>query len=242
MTVHELAGRILRRWYVYAVMLGLVLLLILLFGNSPRIYSTTAEVNFDAPAKVSSDRQNQNNTETLIDFAGAVVTTFDAKNQNIVLSSPNASVFGNGVRVGTSVSLASFGSQWETGFDRPTAVVRVAEDNPDAVASRVKIIAEQLSTIGQQLQREAGVKVPDRITTSIDLDSLSVSSFGQTRTGKYKATAVLLSVGFIAATLAAIVLDRCVEILKSRVQHGRSTALELSTTQQQPSHGFPGQR
>jgi|GEM_PF-5018751 len=234
MTVNDLAGLVLRRWYLYVAVFAAVVVVIMSFGNSPRIYSTAAEVNFDEPVRLPSERQGRDNTETLIDFAGAVVRAYSAEHPNITLSSPNATLFGNGVGVGTSVSLYSVGSQWVVGFNRPTAVIRVAEDRPEAVAAQVRASADELAAIGRRLQRDAGVPEAAMITTSVDMHSTTIGSYGQTRTGKYKGTGVLLVLAFIAATLLAQAFERWLgsrprrrEVATSRQQRGGRSPVRL---------------
>lgn len=235
MTVHELAQLFLRRWYIFGIVLGLLLVFVLAFGKGSQVYSMTAEVNFAAPAQLPSTRQYVDNTETLIDFAGAVVGVYSSRHHNIVLSSPNASMFGNGVRTGSSVSLFSSGSQWKVSFNRPTVIVHVAGTDERQVSSQVRRIVDQLSGITRELQFEAGVKEAAYITSAADLDVVNVYSFGQTRTGKYKGSLVLLIVGFFTATFVADALDRRLSSRRVRVRPNLSPAVQTLHNSQPPS-------
>lgn len=238
MTMHELAGLVLRRWYVFAAFL-MLFLLVLPFTRSPDVFMTTAEVNFHTPVTLPKALHDADNTETLISFAGAVVGKYSADRENPVLSSPNASLYGNGIRNGESVALSSIGSQWQVGFDRPTAVVRVAGDSPEQVTATTQEVFVNLSTIANELQRESGVEEKKYITTAMDLDSLNVSAFGQTRTGKYKGTVVFLAVGLVASTLLADALDRWLLDRRRKIRRIRPTNQPRPLVLQNSTADFP---
>lgn len=208
MTMRELFSLILRRWYVYVVALLVVGVAIFSLNSSPRIYSATAELEFHAPGKRPPSLEEEDLENTLIDFTGAVVRKYDADFPNSSLSSPNATLFGNGIREGVAVEVAATGNQWVISFVRPVAVIQVASTKSADVLPTIERVAAELDATARSLQGEAGADERYYMTSAIDLDLVTVYSFGQTRTGRYLGTGTLIGVALLLATLAARGIER----------------------------------
>lgn len=208
MTMYELFGLVRRRWYLYAASLLIVVVTVLWLGNTPRIFTATAELEFVQPRTLPKDLVNEDQRDTLIKFAGAVAHKYDEAHPNLDLSSPSASIFGNGMREGVTVHLAAVGNQWTTSFVRPVIQIQVASANGEAVMPRIREVAAAVDSISVAMQQRAGSAKAYQITTSMDLDLVTVNSFGQTRTGRVSGAAVLLGTGMVLATMAGRLLDR----------------------------------
>ncbi|MGP5382726.1 hypothetical protein ACTXL8_11150 [Glutamicibacter arilaitensis] len=208
MTMHELFGLVKRRWYIYAAGLLVASATVMWLGTTPRVFTATAELEFVQPRKLPDDLVNEDQRDTLIKFAGAVAHKYDEAHPNLQLSSPSASIFGNGLREGTAVQLAAVGNQWTTSFVRPVIQIQVASSNGDAVLPRIREIASAVESISVAMQQQAGTTKAYQITTNMDLDLVTVNSFGQTRTGRVSGAAVLLGACIVLATITGQLLDR----------------------------------
>lgn len=208
MTTHQLLLLFLRRWYVYVLAILVVGLAVFSLNNSPRIYSATAELEFQAPKRLPRQVAKENPVSTLIYFTGAVVKKYDAEFPNIPLSSPNATLFGNGIHEGVAVEAAAVGNQWVINFVRPVVQIQVASSNPDEVLPTIERVAAELKDMSRSMQMEAGTDPRYFVTSDIDFNLVTVYSFGQTRTGRYLGTATLIGVALLLATLVARGIDR----------------------------------
>lgn len=208
MTMYELFGLVKRRWYIYVAGLLVVIATVMWLGATPRIFTATAELEFVQPRTLPDDLVNEDQRDTLIKFAGAVAHKYDEEHPNLKLSSPSASIFGNGLREGVTVQLAAVGNQWTTSFVRPVIQIQVASSNGDFVLPRIHEAASAVDAISVAMQQEAGSAEAYQITTNMDLDLVTVNSFGQTRTGRVSGAAVLFGACMVLATMTGQLLDR----------------------------------
>lgn len=216
MTTHELFLLILRRWYVFVIAIVIAGVTIFGLNSTPRIYSATAELEIQAPKSMPANIAGEDPRETLISYTGALIKRYEAEYPNDQLSSPNATLFGNGMREGVAVQAVASGNQWVINFTRSAASIQVASTQWAEVMPTIKRVATELDTVSKAMQRETGAKERYYITTSIDLDLVTVYSFGQTRTSRYLGTGTMIGVGLLLATLVAKGIDR-IALLRKRL-------------------------
>lgn len=227
MTMYDLFRLVVRRWYVYALGLLIVVSTAVWLDNSPRIYTATAELQFVQPTTLPEDIAGKDQRDTLIKFAGAVARKYDDAYPNLRLSSPSASIFGNGTREGIAVHLAAVGNQWTTTFVRPVIQIQIATPDGDSVLPKIREVASKIDAIALAMQDGAGAAKNYEITTSVDLDLVTVNSFGHTRTGRVSGAGVLFGATMILATLTAIGLDKLARLRARPLAQSRAATARV---------------
>lgn len=222
-----------RRWYVYFAGILIVIVSVIGLSAAPSVYTATAELHFDSPVRLPPALEGTDQRETLTFFASAVTSKYDAGFPNVRLSSPNATLFGNGFREGVAVELAATGSQWAISNDRPVVMINVASPRSEDVLPTIRRVAGELESISRGLQRDAGAAETYQIRSSMDLDLVTISSFGQTKAGRVGGSVVLFSTSMILSTLVAQFLDeakRWRAAIAPKAAAGESIKLHGSTT------------
>jgi hypothetical protein len=220
MTTREVLDALARRWYVVAVGLLGSALLILAFGGAHRFYTMQTEYVLVGPGSPAIAGLPDGRAETLINFAGVVQQRYIATHPTVTLSSPSATLFGNGVREGVSVQLSDGGSQWQHSFNRPVLIVQVIGSDPDQVEHALDGVTKDLEQITRQIQVDAGAAPNTYITVFNDAQHTEIGSFGSSHTGAVKGSGLIVLIGLGASAAAALVLDR--KLLRRNASHAAS--------------------
>lgn len=208
MTVAGLFRLIGRRWYVFAAGLLCAVAAILFLGTGQRLYSTQVEIVMLPPGTSLNFEMPDTMRVSLVNFADVTVREFNAQNPTHVLSAPKASLFGNGIRRGTSVQLANSGTQWSPSFGTPVISIQVIASSPEQVLSELNSSAAKIRKLTQQIQSATGAEPASFIEPDFDATRVNVYSFGPTRAGTLKANLALVAVSLCVSSLAADLLDR----------------------------------
>lgn len=208
MTVLDLIGLISRRWYVFVIALVCALAGVLALTTSQRMFVTQTEFVMTAPGTSLGFAPPEDTTATLVDFADIVARQYNAEKPTNVLTSPSATLFGNGLRAGTSVTLANSGSQWSSAFGSPVISVQIVESSGQKVQEQLDDIATRINRITKEVQIKSGAKPESFIVASSDPTRIVIGSFGPTRTSKLKGEAIIMFVAMCLATFIAAGLDR----------------------------------
>lgn len=197
-----------RGWYLYAAAFLLSAAVIYTSGFASRVYTGEVYVSFDPPVEATLSEEWVDHTETLINYSRVIDSTYAAVHSTVDLSSPKATLFGNGVREGTSVELLTSGNQWVKQLDRPVIVVNVSSSSDDRTQALLRDTAQLIADLSDDIQSDLGIPSDQRIVTSWNEQEFAVGSFGRTRQGTVKGAVALALATSVFATLAAFLIDR----------------------------------
>lgn len=220
MTPAQLLRVLRRRWYVLLAGLCCTAFAFLTLTQSATVYAAQADLVFMEPAVPGQSRTlTGTEPQTLIDFTAIVERTYLAGTKSAKLASPTASLFGTGIRRGTSVGMLDTGGQWLSSFNRPVLSVQSAGPSPGEVAAEIDRVHAEVRAVSDELQLKAGARPDSLIIVERAPEDLIISSFGKTRMGEAKALVVLTLTGFGLSCAAAAGTD---VLLARRTQaHGR---------------------
>ena len=215
MTASEIP-RIRRRWYVFA--LGILTAGVIIFatGSHSRVYTIEARVNFSPPISVATSSPYAFYADTMLAFTSTVDRVYNGRHPSIQLSTPKATLFGNGVREGVAVAALKTGNQWRSWQDRS---VIVGKANPPSEAEALALLhgaIVDLSAITAELQDSSGVPQSRRIVAQWDEREYVVESFGRSLDSASKGAA---AIGLVAVAISALVasgLDKAAAIRERR--------------------------
>ncbi len=207
MTIVTFASLMARRWYLFVIALGCVLVGSFYLNSGQRVFVTTAEFVMVGPGTSLGFEPPGDTRETLINFADVVSRTLNAEHPTYGLSSPAATLFGNGLRSGVSVRLANSGSQWNSSFASPVITVQILDSSAEKVQGQLNEVTKSINTITRDIQVGSGARPATLITADSDPTRIIISSFGPTRTSKTKGVAVMASVAVCIATIIGKGLD-----------------------------------
>lgn len=232
MTSHDLVHIMLRRWFVVAFFILCAVITVFVLDTKQRHYVAQTELVMVAPGSVAVSGSPYGSTETLVDFAGVVERRFNASSPTQHLSSPSATLFGNGIRNGVSVRLTNSGGQWNYSFDRPILEVQVIDSNIETVHENMQSVESRVRKIVHDLQTDAHAKPKSMISVYSDTEGANITSFGSTRTGRVKGIALICGVAVVISVPFSIALDK---LLKRRKAHTNMPATTgISQLENQP--------
>lgn len=207
MTTMGLVRLISRRWYVYVALLIMAVVTIQWISALPRVFVAESAMTFAAPAPIPGDTDYTDFGPSLIAFSLAVDRRYNEEFPSERLSSPSATLFGNGLRDGVSVEMDAVGGQWFPGYNKPTIAVRVAANSEESALSKLHLALEQLEGVSTAMQTEADTPASRSISATYDAQDFLLSSYGQTKTGRAKGAVVTIAIALVVATGASRGLD-----------------------------------
>lgn len=207
MTIIQLIRILRRRWYVLVVGAVCTVAAVTVFSQNERVYFAQTNVVFEAPGSPTVAGVDNGFSESLNYFAAVVERTVNGSSASVRLSSPTATLYGIGIRQGSSVSLADGGGQWSHVFDRPILSVQVVDSSPERVNAGMAAVISDISTAAESMQSESGAPIDARITVTTTPEQPEIASFGQTSTSRIKGAASMVSVGFLLSASAACILE-----------------------------------
>lgn len=167
MTVHDLLGCLIRRWYV--VLVGIVLTVggVMWIRAVPGVWFGQVNVVFLVP---SEGRYNPLSvtTQSLVSTAGAVARSVAGPDARYQATADGVTLLDEGVTHGHTVRLPNAGGQWDYRFDDPILDVQAVGATPEEAEAQM---AEALAQVDQALSRledRAGVPETDRILTRLN--------------------------------------------------------------------------
>ncbi|WP_298459532.1 hypothetical protein [uncultured Cellulomonas sp.] len=211
MSLDELIRTAARRWYVVLPALALALLWSGALLRPQPTYHAQMDLVMVLPGAAATDGISDARRESLVAFAGVVEREMNDGAPVTRLSSASASLFGAGVRQGSSVSVPNVGGQWTNSFTRPVLSVEAVDSTPEQVTARLAVAEARVETLVESLQAEQGAAPADRIQVVRVPQEPPVSYVGATKSGLVRAGLALglLSVG--AALLLAVTVDRRID-------------------------------
>ncbi len=208
MTPAQLLSVLRRRWYVLLAGLCCTGLAFVFLSQSAPVYAAQSDLVFLEPGTPGQGRTlTGTEPQTLIDFTAIVERQYLAGTKTSKLASPTASLFGTGIREGTSVGMLDTGGQWLSSFSRPVLSVQAAAPTPEKVAAEIDRVHAEVREVSDALQLEAGARPDALITVERAPEDLIITSFGKTRMGEAKALLVLAITGLGLSCAAAAAAD-----------------------------------
>jgi hypothetical protein len=189
-----------RRWYVVAAIVVLAVVGGWLAERVPGVYATQVKVVFLPP-----DGTLQEQPASLIHFAAAVQREYNRGADGPRVSSSSATLYGEGVRSGSTVELADAGGQWGTNFNRPVLVVEAVDSTPHLLQVRVKSVLSAISDLSLQRQQKAGVVTSQYIKTEISPQEPVLTYVGGSR---IRALGGIAALGFGLVMVCPVLVDR----------------------------------
>jgi hypothetical protein len=166
MTTSDVAGAILRRWYVAVLVLLCTVAAGFHVAEADGVYLSRVSVRFLAPAG-TQDNAFVSSSASLVATAGLVERSLRANPHLAATASPTITLADRGLRREVVVTLPDAGGQFTHLFREPVLDVQsVAPRAQDATTSRdgaVREIREEL----RSLQERQGVPGRDRIVTKV---------------------------------------------------------------------------
>lgn len=208
MTISGLLRLSAQRWYIFAIGFFCAIFGFMGVNTGQQIFVSETEFAMVPPVPSVDYVPPDDTQQTLISFADIVARTLNAEDATVVLSSPTATLFGNGIRRGVSASLANGGTQWTSSHGSPIITVQVVDSTGEAVQMELDAITERVERITRELQVATGAKPASFITAETDASRTSINSFGPTRTSKLKGAVVMFAVALCASTIVAEALER----------------------------------
>ncbi|MEU3848035.1 hypothetical protein AB0E44_13745 [Micrococcus terreus] len=173
-------------------------------ANSPRVHTAEVLVTFEPPDNVIYNEKWIDYTETLIAYSEVVESAFGAVRDSIELSSPQATLYGNGFREGISVDLMTTGNQWVEQLDRPVISIKVSSTDENYTTSTTTAIAQEIASLSDCFQEEAGIRPADRITAEWSAQEFEVGSYANSRFSQVKGAGVVVIATLLFASMIAL--------------------------------------
>jgi len=221
-TASQLLGVLARRWYVVLAGMCCIWAAYTVLGQSGTVYAAQADYVFVEPGVPGESRQLAGTgTQTLIDFTAIVERKVLAGTKPAKLASTTASLFGTGIRAGTSIGMLDSGGQWVPSFGRPVLSVQVAASSPAEVEEGMDAVLTDVRRVSAALQAETAAQPGSFITVERSPEDLIITSFGKTRTGEVKALVALSVAGLGLSCAAAAATDAAAARRKRRTRWQR---------------------
>jgi hypothetical protein len=205
-----------RRWYVVVVIALATAAAAVTLPRVEGVYWTRVSVVFLAPTSPLNDNALTPTPEALVAFAAIVERELNNAPTVDRFSSQGATLYGSGVRKGTTVELVNSGNQWSPSFGDPVLTIDTVDSTEQLVRDDVEASVARIEELALTLQQQAGVAETDLITTLPSPESPVVSF---TRGNRLRATGGIVALGLLAAAGAALATDR-VLLARSRRRDG----------------------
>lgn len=201
MTTRKFFSILVRRWYVVAIGLALTLAACgLLVARPTTTYWARTSVTILEPGA----NPLRTDGTRLAGLASALVIRVNGATAHIKTSSPETTLYGEGVLDGMRVRLRDVGRQWSTSIPDPILDVEATGADPRVVADRVDGLVEKIATNLWDLQSGLNVARPDAAFLRVEPDRPNVVLVGGSRARAVAATSIL---GVLVTGVLAYLLD-----------------------------------
>ena len=194
----------LRRWWLFlaiaAVCTGLALVQVV---RAAPVYWTQVTVVFLRPAGEEGSNVLAGDEESLIHFAAIIEREFNGAPRSAQVASPNATLYGQGIREGVDVSLPNGGGQWKASFRHPALYVQVVDASEVRVRDALGDTLARIDALVEDQQRESGVSPNNMISTSIAPASALVTQVGG-RESRAVLSTLILAAGLTVGVFVGI--------------------------------------
>jgi hypothetical protein len=202
-----------RRWYVLAVFALLTVVAAVIVPRSDGVYWSQVSVVFLAPITPLNPNSLTLTPDALVNFTAVVERTYNGSGAHDQFASPAATLYGAGIREGSTVSLVNGGGQWSRAYYDPVLVVDVVDSSESVVRAEVARIVAKIEGIARERQAESGVSETNFITT---LQSPEAAAVGYTEGNRPRAMLGIMTLGAIVGTSVALLVDIGFGLLRRR--------------------------
>lgn len=215
MTVRDLAGAMLRRWYIVIAALTIAGVggYHLYLGQG--VYSTETVVSFVYPGETRLSRYSGLDDANLIAFAGIVARAVDNGRSPVLYSEDTAPLYGAGVRERVVVALPNSGNQWFASYQRAEVVLQIVGPSQQWVARTQDDLLTKIVQVSnaQQASVASGVSL---IQVAPVETTKTIYHVLPSRTSTIAAFLALFSAALIVGGWVAVVIDGAVGSRKTR--------------------------
>ena len=205
MTVRDLVGVLLRRWYLMLLGAGLSFAALFVSVQQPPIFWTQFEVVVLPPVESVSPNSLQDASYGITPMAGLIVAELNGGEQPRQFGSSSTTLYGEGERQGHRVRLRNIGTQWQPVYDAPVIDVQVVDADAATVLATAERLTEELDDILTGRQSELGVRPESRMTLEASPADPVVYQVGGSRSRAALAIALL---GAASTSILVVLLDR----------------------------------
>lgn len=202
MTTARFLRAALRRWYL--VLLGLALTA----WGANFLYTAPATTYWSqTTVTILQPRANPLATEgfELADLSSALVLRINGAPASSKTSSPETTLYGEGVRQGTRIRVRDVGRQWATSIPDPVVLVEAVGPDPAWVASQMDAQLDAVWANLDELQTELNISEANRVFMRASPETPTVTAITGSRVRAAGATAVL---GIAATGIVIYFIDR----------------------------------
>ena len=229
MTIRELMGAMLRRWYVVVVVVALASAGGYLLHRNAGVYTTQTIVSFMLPDKTSLSQNSGLDDASVIAFAGTVAQEVNNGKAPTRYSTDDAPFYGAGVRKGVLVTIPNAGNQWVSSYLRAEVELQIVGPTEQWVADTQTALLEKVTQVAQAQQ--VGVEQEEsRIQTSVVPLTKRVFHIVPSRSAEIAALIALAAAAMITGGWGSLALDRTILKRKRRSGMRLSPSSEGSAT------------
>lgn len=208
MTIWDLGGVLVRRWYLLLLGLLCTAIACMVVNGQPGVYFSRAEVVLLVPPGLGDRNTLTTTSSDAVVLAGVVAKIINGAESEPRAASPEVTIVGRGVDDGYSLQLPDLGGQWAPSFPRQVLDVQVAGPDAEAVHERMQGLIERIDNELSTLQIDANVAPSERISAQSTPSQPSVVYLGGSRT---RALAMTALVGLTMTLGAIAIIDRLID-------------------------------
>lgn len=206
MSFYDVAGAMIRRWYVALVALGLAVGLWQVWAADSGCFTTSTVVTFTLPMRATLLPESGAEDESVIAFAGVVANEINAGRPAPRYASRDAPLYGVGVRRGVIVGLPDSGGQWASAFARAEIEIQIVGRSYEEVRERQTALLRRVFQITRDQQSAAGSN--ERIRASVVPLTSGIQEVRATRSSQILALGALVVCALLGAGWLSVSLER----------------------------------
>lgn len=214
MTVRDVVGLMLRRWYVLIMVLAAAGCLALAYDQDSGCYTTDTVVTFTLPSASPLQPDSGATDSSVIAFASAIANEINAGEPNPRYAHADAPFYGAGVRQGISVGLPHSGSQWEMSFPTAAIHIQIVGRTSEWVEKRQTSAIARINAAVQEQQKSS--KPSEHISTSIQPLSTQIAPVMPSRSDRLMAFAAMGLAALVAGAVLSVLCDDLVSRIGRR--------------------------
>jgi hypothetical protein len=215
MTLRDVVGAVLRRWYVPIIVLMCTALVTAAFARDGGSYSSRTIVSFLLPPATSLAPDNGTNDSSVVAFAGAIVNAINNGRPPAPYSLSDAPYYGAGVREGIRVDLADSGNQWVSTFNRSDVEIRIVGRSQEWVQAQQDRMIDLVLSFADAEQSALLIPAEDQIRASVAPLTTEIEHVSASQSIRITAVGAMAAVAVIVSVWASIALDRLIRRLNT---------------------------
>lgn len=205
MTLRDILGRMLVRWYMTLTVLAAAGCLTFAQNAHSGCYTTDTVVTFLLPNKSALQRYNGLTDSNVISFAGAIANEVNKRQPPQPYADADAPYYGAGLRRAVWVGVPSTGGQWMAAFSTATIEIKVVGPSATWVAQRQKAALTEIQAA--VLVRQAATPRSGRISATVEPVSTGIYRISPSRSSRFMAYFAMSVAGIIGSAIASTALD-----------------------------------